>query len=152
MKKFFNGFTIVFSILIIYNLILNLISQKPIDLKEIIIFSTFLCSVLTIIHYARIKFKGYKFKDKAETVINAKYINRALEYCSKNDWKKIIDSKNKIVLRSKMNSLYSFGENIIFEKMGDNFYKVTSKPSFPLTIYDYGKSLDNIQFFKTLNR
>ena len=145
MKKYLNGFSVIFALIVSYHFIINLISTNPIDFSEVVLVSLLLNTILTILHFSILIGKGYKIGEKPETILTAEKVQTILNDLNKKNWRKVEDSETRISFRTKMNSLYSFGEKVIFEKVNSENYRVYSKSTFPLTIFDYGKNLDNIK-------
>lgn len=139
-------------IFFIYNTFIIDFNYKSFAIRTI--FTSFLISsILLIIHLIFARKSGLKNDfspiQKSEiknTTVSILEISNILH--KKSNWKFILKEQDFIILKTKP-TLKSFGEKIIITKNTDKL-SIISKPTFPTTIFDFGKNYDNIKFIKQI--
>lgn len=152
-KIYIQSFLFFSIIFFMYNLFVTDFNYKSFVLKTF--FTSFLISsILLVIHLIFAYKSGLKNNfspiQKLEiknNTINILEISNILR--KKSDWKLILQEQDFIILKTKPTFLKSFGEKIIISKNTDKL-SIISKPSFPTTIFDFGKNYDNIKFIKQI--
>lgn len=152
-KIYIQSFLFFSTIFFVYNLFVTDFSYKSFAIKTFLT-SFLVSSILLIIHLAVAHKSGLKNNfspiqklELKNTTINIIEISNIL--LKKSNWKLIIQEQDFIVLKTKPTFLKSFGEKIIISKNTDKL-SIVSKPSFPTTIFDFGKNYDNIKFIKEI--
>ena len=99
---------------------------------------------LAFLHYFIQNLEGYKLDEKPLLSIDNSFTQKIIDFSKIKGWKLINTNGDSYVFRTKI-SFYSFGEYITIKKKDGNSDELSSKSSFPLTVFDFGKNLDNIK-------
>jgi len=147
MKKLIKAFIYLNIIFALYNLYLN--NFEFIDYKRVLIPSLIISITLFIIHLIALKVKGYSINETPHFILNNLNLEEIKKIAGKNSWKIILEKKDNLVFKTTKFSFLSFGEKIIIKKNESGHLIIESKSLFPLTVFDFGKNLDNLKVIKS---
>jgi len=121
-----------------------------IDFINFIIIPAFLISsILSIIDSFILYKKGYKLNQKSKLKIKNTGNLNILKNNLSNLNLKYQERNNKIIIKMAANYYQSFGEIITIEE-NEDYILINSHSKIALTIFDYGKNIDNVLLIKEL--
>jgi hypothetical protein len=133
-----------------YELILNVFDVRLFDIMNVVYPTLFITLVIAVFHYSILLSKGYKLSSKPKLVIKDSSLKNINQIISRLSWKKLRQEGKTTVYKTSGFSFYSFGEIILLNENETGEIEIVSKSRFPLTMFDFGKNLDNINNFKQL--
>lgn len=149
-KKIFFSFIILGVLFSVYELMLNTFEVRPFDIMNVVYPTLFITLVIAITHSFIVLYKGYNLNSNPRFVINKSELKNLNQVTSKLKWEKLKQEDKTTVYKTSTFSFYSFGEKIFLNENKTGEIEVISKSRFPLTMFDFGKNLDNIKEFRHL--
>ena len=152
MIKFFRSFAFLFTGLSIYKLCLNYFGFYSLKEQVILQIAFIISFSLTLIHYTSIKLKGYSLNKKPLSLVETDItISKLEEKCLKQkEWTLKDKTDTTLVLSSRPDFLYSFGEIIEISYINSKNILIKSKPKLRTTLFDFGKNIDNVNKVRKL--
>ena len=109
------------------------------------LYSFIISSLLTLIHYFSIKYKGYDINEKPIVLSEtSNEIIEKIESLNVKNWVLKSKTEKSIIFTTKADYINSYGEIIEINFLDKKTVLIKSKPKFITTIFDFGKNLDNV--------